>query len=625
MGSFYTNILFLLLVGSLGAGVFSISNERDPTQQAAQLGGVTAQIKTAIEKAQQAATPIPEKCEVAVSAAKLQQKPYLGNQLIQRVGGAPVIGCGVNNNEKVLVGGSTVCAAYPGPDGRGATLQCPTAVVELNDGVEKIICWNEGSSCGSADPQQTKATTEGEDIEDDLTKKLQENKPQTANGQKLPGADASFEEGVKVNADGDGFVAFDGSDVTFAELGWNSACIDDNCGWITKQGEFVTASQLRQMAGSDLSNISTVSTGGVVSGGNVVPRSNTPVSSNGTVPTVGNRASPPVGRASSAGNPQAPTPSGSGVAVPRSGNVGTSVTRGNAPTGSGVRNPGATTISTTPSSPYRSFQQPSAFRSQPQSFIQRFVGGNPLTDLANFVTGQAALRNTPEGQQGGQPKIIYVTSPTVSQPQRVSNNSLRSIQAIASDISAQTQGSNIPRVDRFAQTLEAVGGPNAINTENKPFGRIQDLIVEDEAIRALRIAEERGKRAKNSVFCGAKETADACQVRREKKAKEVERKVFIEELEKRVLPESAIQHFLAVYDGWVRPSPAPSTRATSTLAVLNAQNQDPLAQYEITTSGTNFVLWVIDSVAQATRNAVGTFVNVITGGSNKPTQPASSL
>jgi len=174
----------------------------------------------------------------------------------------------------------------------------------------------------------------------------------------------------------------------------------------------------------------------------------------------------------------------------------------------------------------------------------------------------------------------------------------------------------LARVDHFAQTLESVGGPNAINTENKSFGRIQDLIVEDEAIRALRVAEEEGKRAKNSVFCRANETAESCKIRREARAQEVERKVFVEELRDRVLPESAIEHFLAVYDGWIRPSPAPATRATSTLAVLNSTAPDGLSAYEITTTGTDFIFWVIDSVADATANAVSVLVNLITGGSS---------
>lgn len=294
---------------------------------------------------------------------------------------------------------------------------------------------------------------------------------------------------------------------------------------------------------------------------------------------------------------------------------GSAVPPGSSLTGSGIKNPGSVAQNVNPTSPYRSFRPPSNLQN-PNSFIQRFVGGGPLTDLANFITGQAVLRNTPEGQQGGQPQVIYVTPQFAGTPGR----EYRSISELASDIAAQTEGASLARVDHFAQTLDAVGGPNEINTENKSFGRIQDLIVEDEAIRALRVAEEEGRRAKNSVFCRATETAESCNKRRVEKQEEVERATFIEELEKRVLPPSAIEHFLAVYDGWIVPSPAPATRATSTLGALHDQEYDLFAEYEITTSGTNFVLWIIDSVADAALNAVETFVNAITGNTGDSTE-----
>ncbi len=282
-------------------------------------------------------------------------------------------------------------------------------------------------------------------------------------------------------------------------------------------------------------------------------------------------------------------------------------------------NPGAVRAnpySGTSNNRYQIFSRPQTLQQKPRSFIQRFAGGNSAVQrLSNFVTGgQADLRNSPEGLQGGgvQPQVIYVT-PDFATPRGLNNENFRSIQAIASDISAQTQPT-LARVDRFAQTLTAVGGPNAINTENKSFGRIQDLIIEDEAIRSLRVAEERGNRAKNRVFCKVDETSANCNERREVKAKEVERESFVEELEKRVLPESAIQHFLAVYDGWVRPSPAPATYATSTLALLNSQGSIPEQPYKIVTNGSAFVSWIVDSVSDATTKAVTTLTNLITGG-----------
>jgi len=280
-------------------------------------------------------------------------------------------------------------------------------------------------------------------------------------------------------------------------------------------------------------------------------------------------------------------------------------------------NPSDFSNPSSPTNPYQSLQNPNV--SKPQSFSPPSQQKGFVDRLADFIKGPAALRNTPEGQQG-QPQVIYVT-PEFASPNGV-DNGLRSIQEIASDISAQTSPS-LARVDHFAQTLTTVGGPNALNTENKSYGRLQDLIVEDEAIRALRVAEEKGKQAKNTVFCGTNETSQSCNIRRETKAKEVERKVFVEELEKRVLPTTAIQHFLAVYDGWIRPSIAPKTFATSTLSVLNSENNEPAA-YELTTGGNNFVLWIIDSVADAATDAVSALVDLILGGDDEiPPAPIS--
>ena len=275
------------------------------------------------------------------------------------------------------------------------------------------------------------------------------------------------------------------------------------------------------------------------------------------------------------------------------------------PYNAGVAKPdGPVAQNTSPKNPYESLKTPKTLQ-KPNSFIQKFVGESLLSTLGNFITGQAALRTTPEGEEGDDSQRVVVVP---QQPQV--QTEYRNIQTIASDVAAQTQVQELSRVDHFAHTLETVGGPNEINTENKSFGRIQDLIIEDEAIRSLRVAEEEGKRAKNTVFCRTSETAEACEKRREEKAQEVERATFVEELEERVLPETAIQHFLAVYDGWIRPSPAPETYATSTLGLLNSDGAD----YSIISDGTNIVTKVFDTVAQAVSRAVSTFTDLILGG-----------
>ncbi len=281
-----------------------------------------------------------------------------------------------------------------------------------------------------------------------------------------------------------------------------------------------------------------------------------------------------------------------------------------------------------------SVQQNSAFESlrtnqqvgNARSLVQEFVG-DPLRNFVRSIATQrvndglygsdaadANYRQTPQGQTYTQPVVVYNDAPRAQRDITVGalpNSTYRSIQEIASD-AAMDVPQNAARVEQFAYTLSRVGGPStSVDTENESFGRLQDLIVEDEAIRALRVAEEEGKRAKNAVFCRVNETSASCQERREERAKEVERDTFVAELDKRVLPETAIEHFIAVYDGWVRPSPAPATRATSTLGALAARDAEETPRYE-GTDGVNFVSWFIDSVTETTRKAVGAFADFFT-------------
>ena len=207
-----------------------------------------------------------------------------------------------------------------------------------------------------------------------------------------------------------------------------------------------------------------------------------------------------------------------------------------------------------------------------RDLVDAFIGtGGLLGRFTNFVTGsQVPPRATPPGAIGTIPttQVVYVT-PEFTAPE-FDTQPIQNIQAIAREVSA-TVPQTLTRAEQFAETLTRVGGPNEINTENKAYGRIQDLIIEDEAIRSLETAQEEAVRAKNSIFCDVAEQSDTCQARREARAREVERQVFIQELTRRELPESAVAHFLAVYDGWIEPSPAPATHATSTLSLVNAQ------------------------------------------------------
>jgi hypothetical protein len=247
--------------------------------------------------------------------------------------------------------------------------------------------------------------------------------------------------------------------------------------------------------------------------------------------------------------------------------------------------------------------------------IDRFFGGGSAPAVNS--TGQGIAYQTPQGVVYTN-QIIYVERPAatsggvvVTQP----GPQYRNIQDIASEIAYSTP-QDLSRVDQFAYTLTRVGGPNVLsqvnpNTVNESFSRIQDLIVEDEAIRALRVAEEAGSRAKNTVFCLPDESSEACLARRAAKAKEVERATFVKELNSRVLPQTAVEHFLAVYDGWISPSPVPQTKETSVLGALAASEQNPLAPYETATDSTSFVWWVVENVADAAKKAVNAVVDTV--------------
>lgn len=575
-------------------------------------------------EAQKLAKSSPVYCQLkdkTITGESISKYPYLGRQLIQSVGG--VQGKCYTAKTTVAVfaeSANKVCPIYKGSNGQGATEKCPTASVnKQTDGSTKIICWNQGSGCKSktlAEPKTSEEAKKSSNLEKDLQNELRENK--LNENQENNQFDAAFGDNkeFKLNAVRDGLVLPDGKEIKFESLGWTATESDlEGPGWITPDGQFISNKQLEAIHGSDLKLISEGSTGivknvdsGVVGKGNFelsnkngnlgTQKTQTPVANLNHKNLITNKNSLAKGLGRNPGS----------IVSGKSSNI-------NAKNGiQGIKT----------GSPYRSFEQPKALAQKPRSFIQRFVGGNGgvKDTLSNFVTGNngaGQLRNTPQGDPRGgvQPRVVYVT-PEFATPASI-NREFRSIQDIANDIALQTPSRSLTRVDHFAHTLNAVGGPSksGVDTENKSFGRIQDLIVEDEAIRALRVAEEEGKRAKNAVFCRVNEEAERCEQRREEKAQEVERRVFTQQLEERVLPQGAIQHFLAVYDGWVRPSPAPKTRATSTLGALHAQDLNPTADYERVTDGTNFVLWVIDSVADATTNAVSKLTSILLGGDDE--------
>ena len=256
----------------------------------------------------------------------------------------------------------------------------------------------------------------------------------------------------------------------------------------------------------------------------------------------------------------------------------------------------------------RQTETTNATQSSSQGLIDAFVGtGGLLSRFTDFVTGsQVPPRTTPPGTVGGFPttQVIYVT-PEFEAP-KFDAQPAKNLQEIAREVSA-TVSQTLTRTEQFAATLSRVGGPNEISMENKAYGRIQDLIIEDEAVRSLEVAQREAERAKNSVFCDVEEQSESCKARREARAKEVERQVFIHELTQRELPESAITHFLAVYDGWIDPSPAPATYATSTLSLVNAQ------QLLTTTAAvvSAYVRDVVTTVTETVKGVTNTFRGIL--------------
>lgn len=116
--------------------------------------------------------------------------------------------------------------------------------------------------------------------------------------------------------------------------------------------------------------------------------------------------------------------------------------------------------------------------------------------------------------------------------------------------------------------------PISADEQNKSFSSIENLIVQDEVAQALRIAEDAGISAKDSVACEVDETAQRCLARRVSLAQEVERRVFVDELNRRALSDNAVKHFVGMYDNIADPTSASYTSAVpSVLSQLNQPQQ----------------------------------------------------
>lgn len=195
---------------------------------------------------------------------------------------------------------------------------------------------------------------------------------------------------------------------------------------------------------------------------------------------------------------------------------------------------------------------------------------------------------------------------------RADDAHVRSIQQIARDV-AQNDIPADSRVDHYARTLNVVGGPYSAGrratSTNAAFASLQDLIVEDEAIRAMFVAEQTATREKNKVFCIENEQSADCQKRRNEVARKVERETFIRELEQRDLPDNAVEHFLAVYDGWVSPNvPIP----TSTPLLLSDAPEDGVGPHETEQADGGIVSWAWDGVKNSATRMLDALRNWLT-------------
>lgn len=142
------------------------------------------------------------------------------------------------------------------------------------------------------------------------------------------------------------------------------------------------------------------------------------------------------------------------------------------------------------------------------------------------------------------------------------------------------------------------------NDQNQAFVNIENLIVQDEVADALRIAEEAGVSAKDTIGCEVNETAENCLARRIAAAQEIERRVFVDELNRRPLSANAVAHFIGLYDGVANSGTTVYTGSVpSILSQLNTPQQ------------TTVVGTIVDAMDAAIDSVVG-FISWMFGADN---------
>lgn len=239
---------------------------------------------------------------------------------------------------------------------------------------------------------------------------------------------------------------------------------------------------------------------------------------------------------------------------------------------------------------YESLQTPQARTTQARAAAEAFRQLSVVERFAHIIGGTQRFVSyqSPEG--------IVIDVPVIEQQRRnvvfVQRHDahIRSIEGIARD-AARNDAPAGTRTEHYLHTLNVVGGPYSkgrATTTNSSFAAIQDLVVEGEAVAALSVAEDTAQRAKNTVYCRVGETSNSCIERRERVAEEVERETFVSELVRRDLPVSAVEHFVAVYDGWANPNERPP--ASTPVLVSGALNQPEDIQESIAATSSPHLL-----------------------------------
>lgn len=240
----------------------------------------------------------------------------------------------------------------------------------------------------------------------------------------------------------------------------------------------------------------------------------------------------------------------------------------------------------------------------------RTSSGGVTGALGNFINSLVGQSPTPEGvvYYQNQPIASYRTEDgaIVIDRVRVPRQTPQGDAADPADLMQALAASDVSVAARIRSAV-ASGGitlavPTNPNDQNQSFANIENLIIQDEVAAALRIAEEAAIAAKDSIACEVEEAAQDCLNRRLAAAQEIERRVFVDELNRRPLSENAVAHFVGLYDGVANPNGTTSYTSSvpSILSQLNQPQQTGIINTVVTAVGA-----AIDAAVRFIANVFG--------------------